>query len=482
MGEQLMRMQDFGPAYIGGQWQSAERQFAVVNPATGEALASVSDLSRPQIEAAVEAASQAFAPWSGKTAHERAAILKRWSALIMANQEALAQIMTAEQGKPLAEARGETAFGASFLDWFSEEAKRAYGEVIPTAFAAKRYFTIRQAAGVAAAITPWNFPIAMLARKAAAALAAGCTMVAKPAAETPLCALALAQLGHEAGLPPGVFNVVTTTRAGEAGDVFCQSPKVRVLSFTGSTAVGKQLYRQCADTSKKLALELGGNAPLLVFDDADLDRAIEGAMANKYRNAGQTCVCANRIFVQSGIYEAFAARLTEAVAKLSVGAGTEPGVMIGPLINAKAVDKVDRLVKDAVSKGAKVRIGGAPHARGRYFYQPTVLGDIAPGMNIMSEEIFGPVAPLVRFDSETSAIAMANDVSVGLAAYAFTRDLSRSIRLAEALQVGIVSLNDGLPSVAVAPFGGVKDSGLGREGGRQGLDEYMDTKFVCIGL
>jgi len=275
---------------------------------------------------------------------------------------------------------------------------------------------------------------------------------------------------------------VTTTRAAEAGEAFCQSPKVRVLSFTGSTAVGKQLYRQCADTSKKLALELGGNAPLLVFDDADLDRAIEGVMANKYRNAGQTCVCANRIFVQSGIYEAFAARLTQAVAKLTVGAGTEPGVMIGPLINTKAVEKVERLVSDAVNRGAKVRIGGAPHARGRYFYQPTVLENIAPGMHIMSEEIFGPVAPLVRFESESSAIAMANDVSVGLAAYAFTRDLSRSIRLAEALQVGIVALNDGLPSVAVAPFGGVKDSGLGREGGRQGLEEYMDTKFVCIGL
>jgi succinate-semialdehyde dehydrogenase/glutarate-semialdehyde dehydrogenase len=477
-----MRVQDFGPAYVGGQWLESDRQFAVVNPASGEPLAQVADLSRAQIEAAVEAAADALSAWSAKTAHDRAVILKRWSALIMANQEALAQIMTAEQGKPIAEARGETAFGASFFDWFSEEAKRAYGEVIPTAFAGKRYFTIRQAAGVAAAITPWNFPIAMLARKAAAALAVGCTMVAKPAAETPLCALALAKLGAEAGLPPGVFNVVTTTRAGEAGEVFCQSPKVRVLSFTGSTAVGKHLYRQCADTSKKLALELGGNAPLLVFDDADLDRAVEGAMANKYRNAGQTCVCANRIFVQSGIYDAFAARLTEAVSKLNVGAGNEAGVSIGPLINAKAVEKVDRLVKDAVSKGAKVRIGGAPHARGRYFYQPTVLDNIQPGMHVMSEEIFGPVAPLVRFDSEASAISMANDVSVGLAAYAFTRDLSRSIRLAEALQVGIVSLNDGLPSVAVAPFGGVKDSGLGREGGRQGLDEYMDTKFVCIGL
>jgi succinate-semialdehyde dehydrogenase/glutarate-semialdehyde dehydrogenase len=307
-------------------------------------------------------------------------------------------------------------------------------------------------------------------------------MVAKPAPETPLCALALARLAHEAGVPPGVFNVVTTTRAAEAGEVLCRSPKVRVLSFTGSTAVGKQLYRQCADTTKKLALELGGNAPLLVFDDADLDKAIEGVMASKFRNAGQTCVCANRIFVQSGIYDVFAARLGQTVANLKVGAGTEPGVSIGPLINKKAVEKVDRLVKDALGKGATVRIGGAPHERGRYFYQPTVLESVAPGMQLLSEEIFGPVAPLVRFDDEASGIAMANEASVGLAAYAFTRDLSRSIRLAEALQVGIVSLNDGLPSVAVAPFGGVKDSGLGREGGRQGLDEYMDTKYICIGI
>jgi succinate-semialdehyde dehydrogenase / glutarate-semialdehyde dehydrogenase len=477
-----MRIEDLGRAYVGGQWVSVGQQFAVVNPASGESLASVADMSPAQVEEAIEAASLSLKDWSARTAHDRAGILKRWSTLIMTNQEVLAQIMTAEQGKPIGEARGEVAFGASFLDWFAEEAKRAYGEVIPTAFSGKRYFTIRQAAGVAAAITPWNFPIAMLARKAAAALAAGCTLVAKPAAETPLCALALASLGHEAGLPPGVFNVVTTTRAAEAGEVFCRSPKVRVLSFTGSTAVGKQLYRQCADTTKKLALELGGNAPLLVFDDADLDRAIEGVMANKYRNAGQTCVCANRIFVQSGVYDVFVARLTQAVANLKVGAGTESGVSIGPLINAKAVEKVDRLVKDATSKGAKARIGGSPHERGRNFYQPTVLELVAPGMKIMSEEIFGPVAPLVRFDDEASAIAMANEVSVGLAAYAFTRDLSRSIRLAEALQVGIVSLNDGLPSVAVAPFGGVKDSGLGREGGRQGLDEYMDTKFVCIGV
>ena len=477
-----MRIEDLGRAYVAGQWVSAEKQFSVVNPASGAALASVADLSPAQVEASIDAASAAFKEWSGRTAHDRAVILKRWSALIMTNQETLAQIMTAEQGKPIGEARGEVAYGASFLDWFSEEAKRAYGEVIPSAVSGKRYFTIRQAAGVAAAITPWNFPIAMLTRKAGAALAVGCTMVAKPAPETPLCALALARLAHEAGLPPGVFNVVTTTRAAEAGEAFCRNPKVRVLSFTGSTAVGKLLYRQCADTTKKLALELGGNAPLLVFDDADLDRAIEGVMASKFRNAGQTCVCANRIFVQSGIYDAFAARLTQAVANLKVGAGTEPGVAIGPLINAKAVEKVDRLVKDALGKGAAARIGGAPHERGRYFYQPTVLESVAPGMQIMSEEIFGPVAPLVRFDQEAEAVAMANEVSVGLAAYAFTRDLSRGIRLAEALEVGIVALNDGLPAVAVAPFGGVKDSGVGREGGRQGLDEYMDTKYVCIGL
>jgi succinate-semialdehyde dehydrogenase / glutarate-semialdehyde dehydrogenase len=477
-----MRFKDLDSSYIDGQWVRGPSTFDVVNPATGEILAEVADLSRAQIELGIDAAAKAFPLWSSKTSHERAILLKRWSALINANNETVAQLMTAEQGKPLAEARGEVAFGASFIDWFAEEAKRAYGEVIPTAFAGKRYMTLRQPSGVAAAITPWNFPVAMLTRKAGAALAAGCTMIAKPAAETPLCALFLARLAHEAGLPAGVFNVVTTTRSAEAGEILCENSKVRVLSFTGSTAVGKQLYRQCADTMKRLALELGGNAPLVIFDDADLEKAVEGAMATKYRNAGQTCVCANRIYVQSGIYEAFTARFCDAVMQLKVGDGTEDGVLIGPLITTKALQKVQGLVEDALRKGATVRVGGGIHGRGGTFYQPTVLESVKVGMRILSEEVFGPVAPLIRFETEAQALAMANDSSVGLAAYVYTRDLSRSIRMSEGLQAGIIGINDTLPSVAVAPFGGVKDSGLGREGGRQGLDEYMDTKFVCVGV
>jgi succinate-semialdehyde dehydrogenase/glutarate-semialdehyde dehydrogenase len=477
-----MRFKDLDSAFVGGQWVRGPSTFAVINPANGESLADVADLSNIQIESAIDAAAGAFPNWAAKTSHERAIILKRWSALIVANNEKLAQLMTAEQGKPLTEARGEVGFGATFIDWFAEEGKRAYGEVIPTAFVGKRYTTLRQPSGVAAAITPWNFPVAMLTRKAGAALAAGCTMVAKPAAETPLCALFLARLALEAGMPAGVFNVVTTTRSAEAGEIFCQSNKVRVLSFTGSTAVGKQLYRQCADTMKKLALELGGNAPLLIFDDADLDRAVEGAMATKYRNAGQTCVCANRIYVQAGIYAAFTKRFCEAVAKLKVGDGTEDGVSIGPLISARATQKVHGLVQDALQKGATARIGGAAHAKGGSFYQPTVLENVKSGMHILSVEVFGPVAPLIRFETEAQALTMANDATVGLAAYVYTRDLSRSIRMSEGLQAGIVGVNDTLPSVAVAPFGGVKNSGLGREGGRQGLDEYMDTKFVCVGI
>jgi succinate-semialdehyde dehydrogenase/glutarate-semialdehyde dehydrogenase len=477
-----MRYKDLDSAYVDGQWVHGPSSFKVANPATGEVLAEVADLSSEQLERGIDAAAKAFPLWSSKTSHERAVILRRWSALINSNSEVLAQIMTAEQGKPLAEARGEVAFGATFIDWFAEEAKRAYGEVIPTAFAAKRYTTLRQPSGVAAAITPWNFPVAMLTRKAGAALAAGCTMIAKPAAETPLCALFLARLAHEAGLPAGVFNVVTTTRSAEAGEVLCRSSKVRVLSFTGSTAVGKQLYRQCADTMKRLALELGGNAPLLIFDDADLDSAVAGAMATKYRNAGQTCVCANRIYVQTGIYDAFVARFCTAVLQLKVGEGTEDGVSIGPLITPKAVHKVQSLVEDAVRKGAIMRVGGRIHDRGGSFFQPTVLENVKAGMRILDEEVFGPVAPLIRFETEAQALAMANDSAVGLAAYVYTRDLSRSIRMSEGLQAGIVGVNDTLPSVAVAPFGGIKDSGLGREGGRHGLDEYMDTKFVCVGV
>ena len=477
-----MHTSELTSAYIGGRWITTAATFAVTNPATGALLAQVADLTPAEVTEAIAAASQALPAWSALTVHERAAILRRWGQLILTHQQDLAAIMTAEQGKPLAEAGGEVAFGASFIDWFAEEAKRAYGDVIPSVAAGKRYLTMRQPSGVAAAITPWNFPIAMLLRKAAPALAAGCTMVAKPAAETPLCALALAKLAEQAGIPPGVFNVVTTTDAHGAGLALCDSPAVRVLSFTGSTEVGKILYRQCAGTMKKLALELGGNAPVLVFDDADLDQAIEGAMVAKFRNAGQTCVSANRIFVQAGIFDAFARRLAERTAALKVGAGDESGIAIGPLINAEAIEKIERLVDDAVSNGARVLTGGARHVRGDSFYTPTVLADVAAPMAIMQEEAFGPVAALIRFETEAQAIALANDVNVGLASYVFTRDVARVFRVVEALAFGIVAVNDGLQSVAVAPFGGVKDSGLGREGGHQGLDEYLDTKYVCIGI
>ncbi len=477
-----MKPSDLSSAYIGGQWIAGARTFPVTNPATGVTIAKVADLTPSEVQDAIDAAEAALPGWSITTPHERAAILHRWGALIMSRQEELAQLMTAEQGKPLAEARGEVAYGASFIDWFAEESKRAYGDVIPSVVAGKRYLTMRQASGVAAAITPWNFPIAMLTRKAGAALAAGCTMVCKPAEETPLCALALAKLAEEAGLPAGVFNVVTTMDAAGAGQALCESPVVRVLSFTGSTEIGKLLYRQCAGTVKKLGLELGGNAPVLVFDDADLDKAVAGVVAAKFRNAGQTCVCANRVFVQAGIYDAFAAKLTEAAARLAVGPGVKAGVAIGPLINKDALAKVERLVGDAVAKGAIVTTGGAAHPLGGLFYEPTVLTEVAASMGVMSEEIFGPVAPLIRFETEAQGVAMANDSAVGLAAYVFTRDIGRTFRVVEALQCGIVAVNDGLPSVAAAPFGGVKESGLGREGGHQGLDEYLDTKYVCIGI
>jgi succinate-semialdehyde dehydrogenase/glutarate-semialdehyde dehydrogenase len=389
--------------------------------------------------------------------------------------------MTAEQGKPLAEARAEVGYGASFVEWFSEEGKRAYGRTIPTTVASKRYLTIKQPIGVVAAIAPWNFPIAMITRKVAPALASGCTIVVKPAAETPLCALALAKLGMDAGIPPGVLNVVTTMDAPAVGKVFCDDPRVRKFSFTGSTEVGKLLYRQCAGTVKKLTLELGGNAPLLVFDDADLDQAIAGTMASKYRNAGQTCVCANRILVQSGIYDRFAAALVEAVNKLSVGPGNKPGVTIGPLITSDAVEKVETLVGDAVKKGAKVLTGGGIDPAGPLFYRPAVLGDVTPGMEITREEIFGPVASLVRFDTEADGVRLANDTPFGLAAYLFSRNLSRAWRVAEQLDAGMVGVNEGIFSNEVVPFGGVKESGLGREGSLEGLDEYLEIKYICLG-
>jgi succinate-semialdehyde dehydrogenase/glutarate-semialdehyde dehydrogenase len=468
-------------ALIDGEWVTSAKTFPVHDPATGEEVASVPDLGAEDATRAIDAAARALPAWSAKTAKERAAILRRWFDLITAETESLARLMTTEQGKPLAEARGEVAYGAAFIEWFGEEGKRAYGRTIPTTVASKRYITIKQPIGVCAAITPWNFPIAMITRKVGPALAAGCTIVVKPAEETPLCALAIAKLGLDAGTPPGVLNIVTTRDAPAIGKVFCDDERVRKLTFTGSTEVGKILYRQCAGTVKKLTLELGGNAPLLVFDDADLDQAVAGAMASKYRNAGQTCVCANRILVQSGIYDRFAAALVAAVKKLKVGPGLEDGVAIGPLITSDAIKKVETLVGDAVQKGAKVLTGGALDEAGPLFYRPSVVGGVTPNMEIVREEIFGPVAALVRFDTEADAIRLANDTPFGLAAYLFSQNLSRAWRVAEKLAAGMVGVNEGIFSNEVVPFGGVKESGLGREGGAEGLEEYLQTKYICLG-
>jgi succinate-semialdehyde dehydrogenase/glutarate-semialdehyde dehydrogenase len=468
-------------ALINGEWISSAKSFSVTDPATGAEIATVPDLGAKEAALAIDAASRALPGWSTKTAKERAAILRRWFDLITAETESLAQLMTTEQGKPLAEARAEVGYGASFIEWFAEEGKRAYGRTIPTTASSKRYVTIKQPIGVVAAIAPWNFPIAMITRKVAPALASGCTNVVKPAAETPLCALAIAKLGMDAGLPAGVLNIVTTKDAAAVGKVFCDDGRVRKLSFTGSTEVGKILYRQCANTVKKLTLELGGNAPLLVFDDADLDQAVAGAMASKYRNAGQTCVCANRILVQSGIYDRFAAALVEAVKKLAVGPGMEQGSNIGPLITSEAIAKVETLVGDAVKKGAKVLVGGAVDKAGPLFYRPSVVGDVTPDMEIVREEIFGPVAALVRFDTEEDAIKLANDTPFGLAAYLFSQNLARAWRVAEKIDAGMVGVNEGIFSNEVVPFGGVKESGLGREGAAEGLDEYLEIKYICLG-
>jgi succinate-semialdehyde dehydrogenase/glutarate-semialdehyde dehydrogenase len=468
-------------ALMDGEWVTSAKTFPVNDPATGEEVASVPDLTAEDAARAIDAAARALPAWSAKTAKERAVILRRWFDLITAETESLARLMTIEQGKPLAEARAEVAYGAAFIEWFGEEGKRAYGRTIPTTVASKRYITIKQPIGVCAAITPWNFPIAMITRKVAPALAAGCTIVVKPAEETPLCALAIAKLGQDAGLPPGVLNIVTTRDAPAIGKVFCDDERVRKLTFTGSTEVGKILYRQCAGTVKKLTLELGGNAPLIVFDDADIDQAVAGAMASKYRNAGQTCVCANRILVQSGIYDRFASALVAAVKRLKVGPGLKDGVAIGPLITSQAIAKVETLVGDAVKKGAKVLTGGGLDAAGPLFYEPSVVGDVTPDMEIVREEIFGPVAALVRFDTEADAIRLANDTPFGLAAYLFSQNLSRAWRVAEKLAAGMVGVNEGIFSNEVVPFGGVKESGLGREGGAEGLDEYLQTKYICLG-
>lgn len=470
--------------FIDGQWVAAVsgRRFAVTNPASGDVMAQVANMGREDAMAAVAAAHAALPAWRATTSKERSIRLKRWNELILAHADALAQLMTAEQGKPLAEAKGEVIYGASFVEWFAEEAKRVYGDVIPSPMAGRKLFVFKEPIGVAAAITPWNFPLAMITRKCAPAIAAGCTVIVKPAEATPLTALALADLAAQAGFPPGVFNVIVgdAAAAPEIGKVLCEDTRVRKVSFTGSTEVGRILLRQSADTVKKLSLELGGNAPFIVFDDADLDAAVEGAMASKYRNAGQTCVCANRLYVQEGIYEAFAARLAEKVAGLRVGPGTQSGVQIGPLIEPAALEKVKSHVADALSGGAKLLVGGKPHALGGLFFEPTVMTEVTPNMLVAREETFGPVAPLFRFKTEEDVISMANNTEFGLAAYFYSRDIGRVFRVAEALEAGMVAVNTGNFSNEVAPFGGVKQSGLGREGSKYGIDEYLEIKYVTL--
>lgn len=472
-------------ALIGGRWDAGSARFAVHDPATGLELAQVARLGAPETEAAIAAAAAAWGPWRDTTAKERSAVLMRWYALVQQHADDLARIMTAEQGKPLAEAKGEVNYGASFLEWFAEEARRVYGETVPTTDPNKRYLVLKQPIGVCAAITPWNFPIAMITRKVAPAIAAGCPVVIKPAEATPLSALALAELSLRAGMPAGVFNVVTSDAEGsiEIGKVLCASDTVRHLSFTGSTEVGRILMQQCAPTVKALSLELGGNAPFIVFDDADLDSAVEGALTSKYRNAGQTCVCANRIYVQDGVYDAFVARLSAKAGAMKVGNGFEAGVQIGPLIDAPSLEKVERHVADALAKGARLLTGGQRVAGqgSAQFYAPTVLADATPAMLCAREETFGPVAPVFRFKTEDEAIALANDTEFGLASYFYSRDVGRIFRVGEALEYGMVGVNTGLISTAEVPFGGVKQSGLGREGGRQGMDDYVETKYLCLG-
>ena len=470
-------------AFVGGEWIDADGggSCEVGNPATGAVLGTIPDMGAAETARAIDAAHAAFPAWSRTTAGERAALIKRLHDLLLEHQDDLARLMTAEQGKPLAEAKGEIAYAAAYLEWFAEEARRMYGDTIPGHAADKRIMVLRQPVGVVAMITPWNFPSAMLARKIAPALAAGCTVVAKPATQTPYSALALAVLAERAGLPAGVLNIVTGRDARAIGGELTGNPKVRKLSFTGSTGVGKTLMAQCAGTMKRISMELGGNAPFIVFEDADLDAAVDGAIASKYRNTGQTCVCANRLFVHEAVYDAFAEKLAAAVAKLRVGDGLAGATDQGPLIDAKALEKVEEHVADAVAKGARVAAGGKRHALGGTFYEPTLLLDANADMLLAREETFGPVAPLFRFSSEDEVLALANDTEVGLAGYFYTRDLARAFRVAEALECGIVGVNTGLVSTAVAPFGGVKESGTGREGSKYGLDDYTELKYVCIG-
>lgn len=470
-----------GKSYVAGKWGPAAggETFDVFNPADGSLVGRAAQMDVSDTKRAIEAANEALPAWRGLTAGERCKILKNWFNLILEHQEELAQILTAEQGKAIGEARGEIIYGASFIDWFAEEGKRIYGDVIPSNAQSRRYIVLKQPIGVVAAITPWNFPNAMITRKVAPALAAGCTTVIKPAEDTPLSALALATLAERAGIPAGVFNIVTSQNSAEIGSELCDNPVVRKLSFTGSTRVGKILMEQCAKTVKKVSLELGGNAPFIVFDDADIDAAVEGAMISKYRNTGQTCVCANRILVQSGVYDVFAEKLKTAVEKLVVGNGITEGVTTGPLINKAAKDKVSGLVADALAKGAKATVGGEELEGG--FFAPTILTNVNLDMKMMHDEIFGPVAPLFRFETEEEAIKIANDTPYGLASYFYARDMGRVWRVSEALEYGMVGINEGIISSEVTPFGGIKESGIGREGSKYGLDDFVEIKYLCMG-
>ncbi|MEW6762051.1 MAG: NAD-dependent succinate-semialdehyde dehydrogenase [Pseudomonadota bacterium] len=474
----LLRQQ----AYLGGEWADAldASTITVTNPATGETLGTVPHMGAQETRRAIEAASKAWPEWRRKTAKERAAVLRRWYELMMEHADDLALLMTLEQGKPLAESRGEVGYAASFFEWFAEQAKRIEGDILEPPSPSLRILVTKEPIGVCAAITPWNFPAAMITRKVAPALAAGCPIVLKPAELTPFSALAMAELGERAGVPKGVFSVLTGDSKAIGGEL-CANPTVRKLSFTGSTQVGRLLMEQCAPTLKKLSLELGGNAPFIVFDDADIDAAVEGAIASKYRNMGQTCVCANRIYVQDGVYDAFAEKLAAAVGKLKVGNGVEPGVNQGPLIEEKAVEKVEQHIEDAVSKGARVLLGGKRHALGHTFFEPTILLDVTPAMRLANEETFGPVAPLFRFTTEEEVIELANASEYGLASYFYARDIRRVWRVAEQIESGIVGVNTGLISNEIAPFGGVKQSGMGREGSKYGMDDYLVLKYICLG-
>jgi len=471
----LLRQQ----CYIDGRWTDAQRHIDVTNPATGERVAQVPLLGADETRQAIEAANRALPAWRARTAKERSALLRKWFELLLANQDDLARIMTAEQGKPFAEARGEIGYAASFIEWFAEEGKRVYGETIPAPVSNQRIVVTKEPVGVCAAITPWNFPAAMITRKAGPALAAGCTMVVKPASQTPLTALAMVALAERAGIPAGVLSVVTGSAAAIGGEL-SSNPLVRKLTFTGSTEVCRTLMAQTASTIKKVSMELGGNAPFIVFEDADLDAAVEGAIVSKYRNAGQTCVCANRLYVHSKVYDAFAEKLVAAVRALKVGNGMEDGVRIGPLIDGKAVTKVEEHITDAISKGARVLQGGKRHALGQSFFEPTVLADVTPGMLVAREETFGPLAPLFRFETEDEVVAMANDTEFGLASYFYARDLGRVWRVSERLEYGMVGVNTGLISNEVAPFGGVKQSGVGREGSHYGIEDYLVIKYTCM--